>query len=306
MSGREPQIQLTRGLPASGKTTYARGWVNEDPVGRARVNRDDLRFNLYGVYWGLTYEQEVAIAAVQKSSVEALLRAGKSVIVDDTNLRRKYAVEWIDLAVKLNCQWQVADFTLVPVDECVRRDAARIARGERGVGEEAIRDLHRRFIRGKVESLGPSVAATASTYRYEPDPSLPNAFLVDVDGTLAALNGRGPFEWKRVGEDKLIDSVAIMVRGLARDNAIILMSGRDESCRPETEAWLAKHGIPHWKLFMRPEGDQRKDAIVKLELFREKVAPYNHVLGVLDDRNQVVEMWRSIGLMCAQVAPGDF
>lgn len=45
---------------------------------------------------------------------------------------------------------------------------------------------------------------------------------------------------------------------------------------------------------------------MKLEIFREKIAPQFCVKGVLDDRDQVVAMWRSIGLMCAQVAPGSF
>ena len=57
---------------------------------------------------------------------------------------------------------------------------------------------------------------------------------------------------------------------------------------------------------MRREGDNRKDSIVKHELFWKVVAPHWNVIGVLDDRQQVVDMWRSMGLTCAQVAPGDF
>jgi hypothetical protein len=57
---------------------------------------------------------------------------------------------------------------------------------------------------------------------------------------------------------------------------------------------------------MRPAADSRKDSIVKAELFWEHVAPHWNVRGVIDDRDQVVAMWRALGLMCAQVAPGDF
>lgn len=57
---------------------------------------------------------------------------------------------------------------------------------------------------------------------------------------------------------------------------------------------------------MRPEGDIRKDSIVKRELFEKYVRPYYNIEFVLDDRNQVVEMWRSLGLKCLQVAEGDF
>jgi hypothetical protein len=73
-----------------------------------------------------------------------------------------------------------------------------------------------------------------------------------------------------------------------------------------TEQWLAKHEVPYAGLFMRPAGDSRKDSIVKRELFDRHVAATWAVRGVIDDRKQVVEMWRAIGLMCAQVAPGDF
>ena len=57
---------------------------------------------------------------------------------------------------------------------------------------------------------------------------------------------------------------------------------------------------------MRPEGDFRKDAVVKLELFDEHVREHFDVKGVVDDRDAVVAMWRSLGLMCMQVAPGNF
>ena len=57
---------------------------------------------------------------------------------------------------------------------------------------------------------------------------------------------------------------------------------------------------------MRPAGDRRRDSIVKAELFDRKVRDEYRVLVVLDDRKQVVDMWRSLGLTCLQVAEGDF
>lgn len=145
---------------------------------------------------------------------------------------------------------------------------------------------------------------------YVPDPELPVAWLVDVDGTLALMatsdGARTPFEWHRVGEDAPNPAVVDLVRALDANAAIVVMSGRDESCRTLTEQWLAKHEVPYDGLFMRPAGDTRQDAIVKRELFDRHVADRWAVRGVIDDRRQVVEMWRAMGLMCAQVAPGDF
>lgn len=141
---------------------------------------------------------------------------------------------------------------------------------------------------------------------YVPDPSLPPAWLVDVDGTLADNTNRDPFAWHLVGQDTLIEPVARMVRALATDARIVVMSGRDEVCSDATRVWLAEHQIPMDALFMRKAGDMRRDAVVKRELFDQYVAPRWHVLGVIDDRQQVVDAWRAMGLMCAQVAPGDF
>lgn len=50
----------------------------------------------------------------------------------------------------------------------------------------------------------------------------------------------------------------------------------------------------------------RKDVVIKRELFDRYIRDNYQVLFVLDDRNQVVDMWRELGLKCLQVAPGDF
>jgi len=57
---------------------------------------------------------------------------------------------------------------------------------------------------------------------------------------------------------------------------------------------------------MRQAGDKRRDSIVKLELFDRHVRDYYDIAFVLDDRQQVVDAWRVIGLTVFQVAPGDF
>lgn len=83
-------------------------------------------------------------------------------------------------------------------------------------------------------------------------------------------------------------------------------SGRTDACRDATALWLAEHvGVP-FELFMRKAGDVRKDSVVKLELFDRHIRHRYRVLYVLDDRAQVVQAWRSIGLTVFQVAEGDF
>jgi predicted kinase len=307
------ELVITRGLPASGKSTWAREWVAADPQTRARVNRDDLRANLYDAA-RLAHSQETAINAVQTAAVSALLGVGRSVVVDDMHLRARYVTAWATVAAQAGAGFAVQDFTDVDVEECVRRDGERAARGERAVGADPIRELYRRFLasgRGlPASALVPKSTEAGSGPRYEPDLSLPAAWLVDIDGTLALMStapgARSPFEWHRVGEDAPNPAVVDLVQALAANTAIVVMSGRDESCRALTETWLAANDVPYQALFMRPAGDSRRDSIVKRELFDEQVVPKWAVRGVIDDRRQVVEMWRGIGLMCAQVAPGDF
>ena len=82
-------LTITRGLPGSGKTTWAR-----QQGGAVRVNRDDLRRMLHGGPIGLGWA-EVQVTLAQRALIEALLRAGLNVISDDTNLRRSVVRELV-------------------------------------------------------------------------------------------------------------------------------------------------------------------------------------------------------------------
>lgn len=137
----------------------------------------------------------------------------------------------------------------------------------------------------------------------------PAAWIVDLDGTLALKGDRGPFDWQRVGEDQPHPPVIMAVQALAAHpgvDAIIAISGRDGSCRGQTVQWLDAQAVPFTELHMREPGDFRPDEVVKEEIYRERIAARFSVVGVLDDRNKVVQMWRRIGLVCFQVAEGDF
>ncbi|WP_442935118.1 phosphatase domain-containing protein [Micromonospora sp. CPCC 206061] len=142
---------------------------------------------------------------------------------------------------------------------------------------------------------------------------LPRAVLFDVDGTLA-LRGDGPgvrafYHWHRVGEDQPNPAIVELAQTIAAAgrHRIIVMSARDSVCRPETEEWLEDHNIPFDDLHMRAPRDNRKDAIVKQELYRQHIEGRYDVAFVVDDRNQVVRMWRDVlGLTVLQCADGDF
>jgi hypothetical protein len=134
-------------------------------------------------------------------------------------------------------------------------------------------------------------------------------WICDIDGTLALRGDRGPFDWKRVGEDKPNEPVIEVVRALRRaGHGIVFVSGRMESCRDATAAWLDQHLFPvlGMLLMMRPDDDYRPDDVLKREIWETKIRDRFDVAGVIDDRAKVVAMWRSLGLTCLAVAEGNF
>jgi hypothetical protein len=132
-------------------------------------------------------------------------------------------------------------------------------------------------------------------------------WLVDIDGTLALRGARGPFDWHRVGEDAPNEPVLDVVRALARNgHQIIFISGRKEQCRRETVAWLRLHGLDATRLYLRADSDNRPDQVLKREIYDKHILGRHDVAGVIDDRDRVVRVWRSLGLTCLQVAEGKF
>jgi hypothetical protein len=249
---------------------------------------------------------EAQIIAARDAAILALLRKGMDVICDDTNLKQRVTRDLAGLARKAGVEFVTVEFTDVSLELCLERDAAR----DRPVGEQVIRDMHTRYLRGRTLPLPlpEETAEQASPEPYEPKPGTPSAVLVDIDGTAALMDGRSPYDETRVGEDRPNRPVVAVVQALrAAGHLIVFMSGRSLDCRPATQTWLDRHvGIRDYELFMRASGDQRKDAIVKAELFDQHVRDVYNVVCVLDDRRQVVDMWRSMGLTVLQVAEGDF
>ena len=131
--------------------------------------------------------------------------------------------------------------------------------------------------------------------------------IVDIDGTVAHRTDRDPFEYDKVLDDRPDNETIEVITALWRAGyKIIFISARDDSCFDDSYEWLRLHCPPFIKLYMRKTGDLRKDAIIKEEIYREHIEPFYDVFCVFDDRNQVVDMWREIGLKCFQPEPGDF
>lgn len=132
------------------------------------------------------------------------------------------------------------------------------------------------------------------------------AIIVDLDGTLCLHAGRSPYDTAMCFQDVVNYPILEIILSVKDWAHVIYCSGRDEKFRDMSINWLATHGAPVGDLFMRPLSDTRNDAIVKLEIFNREIRDIYNVRFVLDDRDRVVKMWRSLGLTCLQVAYGDF
>ena len=311
MSTNKPKLIILRGLPASGKTTWATAWVAQDRPHRVRVNKDDLRKMIdNGVYVGGSLGTEARIIAARDALVQKLMERGLNIVVDDTNLAKHHVKKLMKIAHAACWEYEVRDF---PVDmmEAITRDLGR----PYPVGYHVIEEMYNKYIKnhkGEFPPL-PTEAELASVVEgdlYIPAPDTPAAAIIDIDGTVALRGTRDPFDETRVAEDQPNTSVIEAIQADLHCNALVpvFMSGRTEGCYVETHNWLtANMYLPdNFDLFMRPVGDHRPDNEVKLEMFNKLVRYNYNIRRVYDDRNQVVKMWRSLGLPVLQVADGNF
>lgn len=304
-------VVFLRGVPASGKSTFAKAHLEAYPAGRVvRINNDDLSSMLFGVPWGsnpiaadLLYSLRIKI--LETALAEPYVRL---IFVDNTNLQTSSLNKVIRAISNFKATIIVDDrFLSVSVEECISRDLLRPI----PVGEDVIRNMY-----STASRLSPWVASTSnisidnfleSLEIYPNSNELPETIIVDIDGTLALMGDRDPYAWHKVGLDLPNKQVVKFIKDrIEAGHHVIVMSGRDGVCYVETQEWLDRHVTPGLPLFMRTPNDKRPDYIVKHELFQANVARKYHVSLVLDDRNMVVRLWRALGLNCWQVAEGNF
>ena len=278
-------VMLMVGLPGSGKTTAAKAIVSGNSRW-ARISRDDLRDMMFN---GFKRKREKDIVRSQMQLAEYFLGKGFSVIIDDTTLNPKVMDSWKEFCSAHDATYDEYHLD-TPLRECIENDNRRA----NGVGEDVIRRMWSEYVVGK----------------YEHDSSLPRAVIADVDGTLALMDGRSPYDWDKVDTDLPNKPVIHMLRSCLlseySDCELFILSGRDSVCREKTEIWLDRHLSIKHTLLMRPMKDTRDDAIIKSEMFDMHIDNKYDVQFVVDDRQKVVDMWRERGLTVFQVADGRF
>lgn len=290
------KLRILRGVPASGKSTHAAELLG---LGWTVVNRDDIRMSMFGKYYGV---DESVVTQVEDAMIDSSLRAGKSTIVDATNLSNKFLKTKLSLASRHGAVVSYEDFP-IPLQDAIERDRNR----EKTVGELVLIGMFRRYkINPEVGALKAPPASLPTFEPYVRPIGKPLAYIVDTDGTVADHEGvRSPYDTSKYHLDRPRPHVIQLVQGL-RDTGvhIVGLSGRDAAFREVTTAWWSNNTIHPDAFFMRPAGDTRMDAIVKYELFKEHIEPNYNVLAAIDDRPQVLRMWKTIGLDVIDVGEG--
>lgn len=323
---------LTVGCPASGKSTWAKAEVAKDPSNWVRINNDDLRAMMNGSVWSAEYEKMITDA--RNYLIRDAFKRGKNVIIDNVNANRRHFDDVCKIAKSVNADIQVMEKAFYEdLDVLLDRDSKR--EGKAKVGEDVVKKWFKelggkqhKFYKPRVEIYTEHRGNLQSTAEAPVwDNSLPTAVLCDLDGTLALIHGRSPYDASDC-DIKDFPNIPVIETVLAHYKAgrkIIFCSGREDKYRPETIRFIEKYCkvaqiqnttwdrpdneeiVPiQYELFMRKTDDFRKDAIIKEEIYQNEIEGKYNVLLVLDDRDQVVNFWREKGLTCFQVAPGNF
>jgi|APSaa5957512535_1039671.scaffolds.fasta_scaffold04366_12 predicted kinase len=285
------KFYVTLGLPASGKSSWANQFLKDDKNKNIiNINRDDLRNMLFGNHYKHSRHREKMVTLMQMAIANEGFDNKKDIIISDTNLNPTTYNRLCDWALEHKYEVIKKDFTDISREECIKRDLVRV----NSVGSKVINRMYDKYIK-------------EAPKKYKGNDKQ-DTVIVDIDGTIAKMVNRSPYDWALVGQDTVHEDVKLLVDGLYDSGKkIIYLSGRDGVCYDDTLNWLRVNEFPdHDNLFMRAAGNCEKDSIIKEDIFWEHIASQNNVIMCIDDRDSVVSLWRSLGIRCVQVAPGDF
>ena len=301
------KLLILVGAPGSGKSTFARYFLRTED-NWIRVNRDDFRLMQFGDSLMIPFYEE-RISKMVEASVLTLLKSDTNVIIDATNTSLRTIQDMI------HTYTEYADIRLkvfdLPLDELVKRCDKRYEETgkfiSKSVVERNVANLKHTLEKFDFAPIPRKVQVATTSYATQ-DKNLPKAVICDLDGTLSLLNGRDPYNAATCDNDLLNEPVAAALKmAKQRGYQVILLSGREDKFREPTVRFLDKHQIDYDLLLMRTSNDFRKDNIIKRELFESEIQGKYFVEFLLDDRNQVVDMWRKdLHLPCFQVNYGDF
>ena len=291
------KLVIMRGLPGSGKSTWAKAWVNEDPINRVRLNWDDMR-NMMGPYWIPERENTGILKELREKFLKHMMERNWDIVCDNMNLNSKEIEFYKNIVKEFNEDGhsytiEFKDF-FIPVEECIRRDAMRA----NPIGEKTIKSLFHKYMPLIVGSEHRKKIESQPTYRADK----PDCIIVDMDGTLAFnLSGRSFFDdIDMIKYDTPLLATVSILRAMKMTGTcnIFIVTGRSEKSREATEVWLTENNIPFDKVFMREEGDFSHSNDFKQKVYEDNIKNNYNVLFVLDDDTKCMKMYQDQGLIC--------
>lgn len=296
------KILVLQGVPASGKSTFARSLVLKDKS-YVIVSRDAIR-EARGEYW--IPEHEDYISDIEEFEIRSAIKHNLNPIIDATNLNPKTIAKWKNLAEELNVN---IEFKMFEIDfaTALERDSKR----ERSVGKKVLERFFRDYFPNQLKAYYTDDRLKEPFYPYNDEKE--DCIIVDLDGTVCLHNGRSPYDLTRISEDIPNYPLVRFLQELICNKHIIFLSGREgtDQCRQDTINWLTENICSSdfgykWELLMRDKNNFEPDEIIKERIFHKEIEPKYSVLAIFDDRDKVVKMWRSLGLLCNQVYWGNF
>jgi len=286
---------ITVGISASGKSTWAEKFVNENK-NWVIVCRDEVRKSYHEetnettFSWRVyNWKNEPRITEICDEQITHYSNLGRNIIIADTNLNKFFREEREEMLRSLGYEVELKIFDLFLYDALIR-DSQR----QNPVGQEVISKQYFQF-------------CSQFKKQVEHHPFAPNAIIVDIDSTLSEnTSGRSIYDYSRVGEDSLKENIAQIVRRMSIDHKIIILSTREEYSRENTKKWLIANKIPFDAIFLRENKDYRPSYVVEEEIFRNKIEGVYNITFVLDDNKKVLIMFNSIGLQTLSVGKNVF
>lgn len=304
---------VTIGVPASGKTTFAKKWEDEDPDNRWVVELDEIRkeyspdkdLNRY------SFKNEEKVADEFYKSISFAWSCDKDICISNTNVNGKYLDVLLSFLDDLDFEVTFKVFHK-SFRDLVRDDKKR----NKMVGSEVIYKMLLNF--NKLRQTHPHVFEQDNHWlekdfpiikkvenKYPVSENKPCVAIIDIDGTLADMGKRNPYDYEAAINDTARKDVALLVNALHKEHTVVFVSGRSEDARVVTEEWL--HGlyrdrvldfdpVEESHILMRCSGDTRQDWIVKYEIYRDIVSQMGELKVVVDDRPQVIRMWEMLGV----------
>lgn len=304
------RITFTVGPPGAGKTRWAHQEVARRGLEEVqRVNLDDLLTMTHGREFGPLSKPDLTLVKhMLMDLIQTIAESGRDVIADGPNLSTRFPTKVRDELGDQH-QYDIQDFTGQPLEFCINNDRNRYAKNPWAhVGSNEVnrawnqgQALRRRFGGAGLPLWVEQLNRSDGIVVYQPDATVANAAIVDIDNSLARLDSLHAHDTTRPGEG-LEHRLAELLKPFAHSPStqIVILTSRGEERRGLFLESLSAKNIPYAEVHMRPHSDSRRDEAVKLELFDRYVRHRFNVVAAFADREQVVTLWRRLGLLtCA-------